>query len=60
MSRTETTALHSSSNHVVGSVSTPTVERVVGLELVLQRSREQLKRKYDPESGLALIQLGQK
>ena len=30
------------------------------LELVLQDSGEQLKRKYDPESGLALIDLGQK
>jgi uncharacterized protein len=30
------------------------------LELILQRSGEQLKRKYDPESGLALIELGQK
>lgn len=30
------------------------------LELILQDSGEQLKRKYDPESGLALIDLGQK
>lgn len=30
------------------------------LELVLQESGEHLKRKYDPESGLALIDLGQK
>jgi len=28
------------------------------LELVLQESEEQLKRKFDPESGLALIDLG--
>ncbi|HVY94428.1 MAG TPA: PPC domain-containing DNA-binding protein [Bryobacteraceae bacterium] len=28
------------------------------LELVLQESKEQLKRKFDPESGLALIDLG--
>jgi predicted DNA-binding protein with PD1-like motif len=28
------------------------------LQLVLQESREQLKRKFDPESGLALIELG--
>jgi predicted DNA-binding protein with PD1-like motif len=28
------------------------------LELVLQESGEQLKRKFDPESGLALIDLG--
>jgi hypothetical protein len=30
------------------------------LELILQGSAEQLKRKFDPESGLALIDLGQK
>lgn len=30
------------------------------LELVLQESGEQLKRKFDPESGLALINLGEK
>ena len=30
------------------------------LELVLQDSGEQLKRKFDPESGLALIDPGQK
>ena len=30
------------------------------LELVLQESGEQLKRKFDPESGLALIDLGAK
>lgn len=30
------------------------------LELVLQDSGEQLKRKFDPESGLALIDLGQR
>jgi predicted DNA-binding protein with PD1-like motif len=30
------------------------------LELVLQESGEQLKRKYDSDSGLALIDLGQK
>src|SRR5215467_4868431 len=30
------------------------------LELVLQQSGEQLKRKFDPESGLALIDLGQR
>ena len=30
------------------------------LELVLQESEEELKRKFDPESGLALIDLGQK
>ena len=29
------------------------------LELVLQDSGEQLKRKFDPESGLALIDLGE-
>ena len=29
------------------------------LELILQNSREQLKKKFDPESGLALIDLGQ-
>ncbi len=30
------------------------------LELMLQESGDQLKRKFDPESGLALIDLGQK
>jgi len=30
------------------------------LELVLEESGERLKRKFDPESGLALIDLGQK
>ncbi len=30
------------------------------LELILQDSGEQLKRTFDPESGLALIDLGQK
>jgi hypothetical protein len=30
------------------------------LELVLQDSGEQLKQKFDPESGLALIDLGEK
>lgn len=30
------------------------------LELVLEESGEQLQRKFDPESGLALIDLGQK
>ena len=29
------------------------------LELVLQESAQELKRKFDPESGLALIDLGQ-
>jgi predicted DNA-binding protein with PD1-like motif len=30
------------------------------LEVMLQESGEQLKRKFDPESGLALVDLGAK